>query len=328
MRVLPLLTSTPLTGTGLGIGLSYLYDQGESSSKSQLQMGGQYSNTESITLYFSNNAFLKNNTIISNTALLPSLINSKFKNQDKDQIEYQIRTLLIRQNLLFKIKNDVYIGGNVFYKNIAYSPNNNLGEDFLYENGIIDEKSAGAGGSISLDSRENKYYPSQAYWVSIDADMTPSVLGAQDTYGKLIINARYYAVGFSDNDVWASQFYGEYSSDKTPDSGLATLSGKAVLRGFPGGQYKARFLNGAQTEYRYKLLSTGFKLTAFMGVAQLQGGSFGAGSQQRDDDGIYYAGGIGARYAIQSRTGVDLRLDVVTTSDQEESVYLALNQAF
>ena len=38
--------------------------------------------------------------------------------------------------------------------------------------------------------------------------------------------------------------------------------------------------------------------------------------------------GVGGRYAIQSKTGVDLRLDFVTTSESEQSVYLALNQAF
>ncbi len=36
----------------------------------------------------------------------------------------------------------------------------------------------------------------------------------------------------------------------------------------------------------------------------------------------------GMRYAIQRRTGVDLRLDLVTTSENDESVYITLNQAF
>ena len=73
---------------------------------------------------------------------------------------------------------------------------------------------------------------------------------------------------------------------------------------------------------------TPYKITAFVGVASLEGGSFGSEGQQRDDDGTYWAGGIGMRYAIQRRTGVDLRLDLVTTSENEESVYLTLNQAF
>ncbi|MEH6584893.1 MAG: hypothetical protein V7754_23475, partial [Halioglobus sp.] len=67
---------------------------------------------------------------------------------------------------------------------------------------------------------------------------------------------------------------------------------------------------------------------AFAGTAELDGGSYGQGERTRDDDGWYYAGGVGVRYAIQRRTGVDLRLDLVTTSENEESIYITLNQAF
>ena len=165
-------------------------------------------------------------------------------------------------------------------------------------------------------------------WVDVDATASPEAFGAEDSYGLLTLNARYYAGGFNQGDVWASQFYGHYASSKTPDSSLPTLSGKSMLRGFPAGQFKARFLTGAQTEYRYQLVDTPFKFIAFIGAAELNGGSYGQGEQSRDDDGWYYAGGLGVRYAIQRRTGVDLRLDLVTTSENEESVYLTLNQAF
>ncbi len=69
-------------------------------------------------------------------------------------------------------------------------------------------------------------------------------------------------------------------------------------------------------------------MNAFVGVAQFAGGSFGQDDRERDDDGTYWAAGVGGRYAIQSETGVDLRLDLVTISENEQSVYLALNQAF
>jgi hypothetical protein len=68
-------------------------------------------------------------------------------------------------------------------------------------------------------------------------------------------------------------------------------------------------------------------LIAFGGVAVLAGGSFDPGDRARDD-GTYWAAGVSGRYAIQSKTGVDLRLDIVTTSESEQSVYLSLNQAF
>ncbi len=78
LRIVPLITSTPLTGTGVGLSTSYLYQLDEHSSKSQLQVGGKYSNTDSITVFIRNNAFYRNNDIISNTAILPAKTNSEF----------------------------------------------------------------------------------------------------------------------------------------------------------------------------------------------------------------------------------------------------------
>ena len=83
-----------------------------------------------------------------------------------------------------------------------------------------------------------------------------------------------------------------------------------------------------QTEYRYQIANKPIRLIGFAGIAWLSGGSLGQGDRERDDNRSYWAVGVGARYAIQSRTGVDLRLDLVTTSEDENSVYLALNQAF
>lgn len=328
LRIVPLVTSTPLTGTGVGLSTSYLYRLDDKSSKSQLQVGGQYSNTDSVTLFVRNNAFFKNNSIISNTAILPGKTNSEFDDTDGEEVRYKIESILVSQKLLFQLKDSFYAGGRLFYKNSEYSPNNEAGRDFLFENGIVDQENGGLGGSLSWDSRDNKYFPRNAYWVDVDADAVPTWLGADDDYGRFTLNARYYGAGLREADVWAHQFYGQYASEKTPDGDLPTLSGKSILRGFPAGQFRARYMTGGQTEYRYVMEGTAFKLTAFAGVAQLDGGSYGNNGQERDDDGTYWAGGVGMRYAIQRRTGVDLRLDLVTTSENEESVYLTLNQAF
>jgi hypothetical protein len=71
-------------------------------------------------------------------------------------------------------KDSVYVGGHAIYKNVEYSPNNEAGEDFLYDNGIVDEQSLGGSVSFSYDTRVRKYYPSNAYWVDVDAAAFPS----------------------------------------------------------------------------------------------------------------------------------------------------------
>jgi hypothetical protein len=328
LRIVPLITSTPLTGTGLGLAISYLYRADEGSSMSQLQVGGQYSDTSSTNFFIRNNAFFDGNRIISSSLLSVAKTNSDFKGDDGRKVDYKIESIVLTQKLLFQFKENLYLGGRAIYKELEYSPNNAAGGDFLFDNGIVDEESVGIGFAAAFDTRKNKYFPRDAYWVDVDIDSFPNSFGADDTYYKMAVNARYYTTGFAAEDVWASQFYGEFSSYRTPDSGLSTLSGKSLLRGFPAGQFKARFLNGMQTEYRYQVVGTPYRLIAFIGAAYLSGGSYGQGDRERDDDDMYYAGGIGLRYAIQARTGVDLRLDVVTTSENEESLYVALNQAF
>ena len=114
--------------------------------------------------------------------------------------EYNVETALADQIVIFKPAQDVFVGGEIIYKDIRYDPNNQEGEDFLIDNGIVDKKSLRFGVVASYDTRKNKYYPSNA--------------------------------------VWASQIFGKYSTDKTPDAGLPTLSGKSLLRGFPAGNLR------------------------------------------------------------------------------------------
>ena len=67
---------------------------------SQMQVGGQYSNTDSVTLFIRNNAFIKGDSLISNTAVLPAKTNSEFDDSNGDEVKYQIKSFLIDQKLL------------------------------------------------------------------------------------------------------------------------------------------------------------------------------------------------------------------------------------
>ena len=315
-------------GLGFGAAATYIYNTGEgNSSKSQLQFGGQYSVTNSYNIFLKNNAWFNDNRILSSTVITYSNINNELTSDEED-VAYNVKTLMMSELLMFKLKKNIYVGGPIKYKNIKYKPNNEAGEDFLYENGFQDENSLGIGLSSSYDTRRNKYYPTSAAWVSLHLNSNPSWLGAVNNYYSIVLDARYYMKGFSHDDVWAWQFYGQYSSDKTPDSGLPTLSGKTLLRGYPAGQYKAKYLSGAQTEYRYTIGQSRFRVTGFFGISNLSGSSFGVEGRSRDDDGWYSAGGVGLRYKLQQITGVDLRLDFIRTSVGEYALYLMLNQAF
>ncbi len=328
LKIVPLLTSSPLLGFGAGAAVSFLYatDQ-DISSKSQLQVGGQYSVTNSYNVFVNNNAWFKQNKILSISTFSLAGINNEFK-IDTSNVAYNSSSVYFSEAVFYRVRKHFYIGVPLLYRGVKFRANNEAGQDFLDKNGVVDEKSGGAGLAISFDTRTNKYYPSKAAWVVLSFIANPSWLGTLDTYHNMVINARYYAKGFSYQDVWAWQAYGQFASNKAPDSGLPTLSGKAMLRGYPAGKYKARNMTGVQTEYRYTIGHSRFRMVGFFGVANLSGGSFGQDGNSRNDDGWYSSGGLGARYALQPKTGIDLRLDAVRTSDGDYAFYLMLNQAF
>lgn len=328
-RIVPLVTSTPLMGWGFGATSSFLY-KGDASeaSKSQLIFEGQYTNTKSYSAFFRNNLWLRDNGILSSTNLGYNSTNNEFEDKVFGDVAYNINTILFAQLMMFRVVDKFYMGVPVSYKRLMYDPINEEGEDFIRENGITDENTGGLGFAASYDSRRNKFYPSDAAWITARLNANPDWLGAINSYASVIIDARVYLKGFKENDVWASQLFGQYSSEKTSDSGLPTLSGKTLLRGYPAGQFKARYQTGAQTEYRYTIGDSRFRLVGFFGLANLAGGSYGSDGNSRDNDGWYTCEGLGVRYLLQQVSGVDIRLDFVHTSENQISFYLKLNQAF
>lgn len=213
-RIIPLVTSSPLMGLGAGLAVSYLYKTDSTNSlKSQLQVGGQYSNTNSYNTFLKNNAWFKNNDFFSTTVIIQSSINNGFYSDEED-VAYNINSLLMSENLIFRVAPKIYSGALISYQRVYYNANNIAGEDFINKNGIQNETTGTFGVSSSYETRKNKYYPSNATWASIKLNTTPEWLGAINTYYSLTIDARYYAKGFSINDVWAWQVFGQYSSKK------------------------------------------------------------------------------------------------------------------
>lgn len=345
-RIVPLVSANPTTGTGVGVATSYLYKLDADSSPSQWMTGGQYTNTKSWSVFTSNNAYFKDDLWNSVSGLFYSHNKSQFAvdfagmgididydmyPELADDVHFNVDVAAVWQKLMYRIQENLYVGGHAFYIWQKYSDPNEAGEIFIRESGIEDSNRGGIGVNISYDTRKKgaRFYPHDAEWLSAGITAYPSAFGTDDTYYSMLVDLRTYKPGFKAEDVWANQLYGKYASETAPDGGLSALGGQNVLRGFPMGKYKARFLTAFQSEYRYQFTGTKYRAVAFAGVANLAGGSAGTGTGNRDNNnGWYYSGGVGLRYAIQQKSGVDLRVDIVTTNDHEQSVYIGLNQAF
>ena len=346
-KIVPLVSSNPTSGTGVGAAVTYLYDLDADSSPSQLLSGAQYTDTKSWSAFAKNDAYLYGDKLRSTTVLsvvhnksqfeIPGDIDLGGGSSDLlpdagDGVRYNIDILFIAQMLTYEVREHLFAGGHIFYLTQTFAPVNEAGRIFLENNGASDARRATVGLDLAYDTRSKseKYFPRDAEWILLQANYSPTFLGADESFSSLVLNARVYRPGFNKEDVWANQLYGFYSSENTPDGALAALGSRKVLRGFPIGKYKARFMTAFQTEYRYQIPDTKFRAVAFAGAAQLAGGSIGDGQgNNRDgDNGFYYSGGAGLRYAIQQKAGVDLHLDLATSNDGEFSVYVGVNQAF
>jgi len=346
-KIVPLISSNPTSGTGAGASISYLYQLDPKSSPSQLLGGAQYTNTKSYSAFAKNDAYLYSDHLRSTTVF--SYVHNKsqfdvdpgmdfsigatgtYPNTDEG-VQYNVDIIFVAELLMYEFQKHLFAGGHIFYVNMTFSEGNELGNIFLEKNGASNANRATLGLDFAYDTRnkKEKYFPRDAEWVLLQANHSPTFLGSEESYTSAVINARIYRPGFNEEDVWASQFYGFYTTENTPDGALAALGSRKILRGFPIGKYKARYMSSAQTEYRYQIGDTKYRAVAFLGAAQLAGGSKGdgAGNNRDADNGFYYSGGAGLRYAIQKKAGVDMHLDVAANNDDEISIYVGINQAF
>jgi len=343
-RIVPLISSNPTSGTGVGASVSYLYSLDPDSSPSQLLTGAQYTNTKSYSIFAKNDAYLYDDKFRSLSIIsiahnksqldLPadfSVPGAGTPATTEDDARFDVDIIFVMQMALYEFKEHFFAGGHIFYVNLNFSNPNAAGEQFLKINGIRNDSRATLGLDFSYDTRskKEKYFPRNAEWIMFQANHTPTFLGSEESYSAATINARIYRPGFNEDDVWANQFFGFYTTENTPDGALPALGSRKILRGFAIGQYKARFMTAAQTEYRYQIPDTKFRAVAFIGGAQLSGGSKGnAGGNRDSNNGFYYSGGVGLRYAIQQKAGVDMHLDITTNNDGEQSIYVGVNQAF
>lgn len=356
LKVVPVLSSNPTAGTGGGLMATYLYQADESSAPSQLLAGGQYTNTDSYSILAINKAYFRNDSIQSVTGLVFAYNRSGFGFDLGDfdmpgglpsidipqqgDIRFDVKVFSAGQMLMYEVKNNIFAGGYLAYASQNYSNFNEAGKIFQTLNGLENNSRGAFGINFAYDTRSKseKYYPRDATFIQLIGSSFLKALGSDESYYSGVINARIYKRGFKANDVWANQFFGKYATKNAPDAGLAALGARGILRGFAVGQYKARYMSAFQTEYRYQIENTSFRLAAFAGIANLSGGSKGKiveipdigkiESNRNSNNGNYYSGGIGVRYTLQKEAGVDFRVDFAYTSKDEAAIYAQINQSF
>jgi hypothetical protein len=173
---------------------------------------------------------------------------------------------------------------------------------------------------VSLDSRDNQFFPLRGWAVDLRADFYAGSLGSQASFQKYEANIRAY-FPMRDKDALAAQLYACAAGDQAPFF-LQCLYGSAgVLRGYPVGKYYDLTMWGAQAEYRWHVFSR-WIVAGFAGVG---GVAPSFGSYNSND--ILPAAGVGVRWIAEPKEKATLRLDYAWGKDRG-AFYLSIGEAF
>ena len=337
-KIVPVVSSNPTAGTGAGVMGTLMYKADSGSSPSQAIFSAQYTNTDSYNILAINKLFFDNDRWQSNTVYAHVYNNTSFTIDGSDfgfdtYFEPNINVTVdgALQQLLYLVHDNIYLGGHVFYMKQDFQADNQEGELFLQLNGIESSSRGGIGALFSYDTRtkQEKFYPTNSTFINFSFNYFPEFLGSPKVFYNGLLNARKYFPLGKENDILALQYFAQLCSEETPDGALAALGAKSIIRGFPIGKYKTRYMNAFQAEYRYTIGHSRFRVAPFAGYANLSGGSKGTNTGNRDsNNGNYYSAGAGLHYILEKNHQLDYRIDLVYSSDEEVSVYASLNQAF
>lgn len=191
---------------------------------------------------------------------------------------------------------------------------------------------SGVGPALLYDGRDNVLATYRGNFVDAHILFNGGALGSDYKFTRYMVDARHFNPLFgSNNTILALQFLGQYHTGSVPFRELggmgATLGGSLynnayLMRGIYEARFRDRQFSTFQGEIRQKLF------WRFDGVV------FGAVGQVAPRLGDYkldemkYAGGVGARFRLNRRDRVNVRLDYGVGSGGNSGIIFAVGEAF
>ena len=228
-------------------------------------------------------------------------------------IDFNTDATFFKVELQRRIVEDLYFGVN--YVNIKTVTVFDVG------NGIEQtDKRQGLGTVVSLDKRDNVYYPRENFITNFNFNSFPESFGNVTTSKKLTLDYNHYFGLKNERDIIAVRFYG--------GMGLGDLAftqqfvvGNNDIRGYTQGKYRGEQTMAIQGEYRLNPWDK-IGLVGFAGVASVYGGI-----NENDNGRILPSIGIGFRYNVFPKNHMNIGLDVAA-GDGDWGIYFRIGEAF
>jgi surface antigen Omp85-like protein len=178
----------------------------------------------------------------------------------------------------------------------------------------------GLGTVVSLDKRDNVYYPRENFITNFNFNSFPESFGNNTASKKLTLDYNHYFGLKNERDIIAVRFYG--------GMGLGDLAftqqfvvGNNDIRGYTQGKYRGEQTMAIQGEYRLNPWDK-IGLVGFAGFASVYNGI-----NEADNGRILPSIGVGFRYNVFPKNHMNIGLDVAA-GDGDWGIYFRIGEAF
>jgi outer membrane protein assembly factor BamA len=204
------------------------------------------------------------------------------------------------------------------YKIIKFEPEGLLAREIFP--GSRRGKTVSLGIMLSLDTRNNIFFPTSGHFYQFSATFSPKFLGSDFEKSSVRLDLRKYEPLFSGH-VLSWQFLFQAIGGNPGFRQYATLGGDMIMRGYYSGRYRDKCLLAFQAEYRLPL----WKRLGLVGFAGL--GEVASSMTSFQLKNFKYSYGFGLRFKILPREGTNLRLDFAW-GKKTSGIYFSANEAF
>lgn len=321
----PIVISNPNIGSGLGAAGMYFFDidgHREGSPRSSAQVVGAYTNTDSYFGGLFGSLHLGGDRVRATTGIFHANINNEYRDPLGGEAKFSTGALAGLVQARYRAWEDIFVGGQVLVTAVTFDPDTPADGEYLERVGAQDATAAGIGPVFSWDTRDDIRYPVSGTLLEIKGYYKPEAWGNEADYaiGDIAVN---HFMGLTETHILALRAYGRTGTDDTPYSDKSRLGQQSDLRGFKSGEISGRSLLSGQAELRWQVTPR-WGTVVFGGLAKLWDDELKA----LITEDLYYSGGIGLRYMLNTDQKVNFRVDFAVGNGDNEGIYVGIQEAF
>ncbi|WP_167856294.1 BamA/TamA family outer membrane protein [Hymenobacter metallicola] len=341
--------------TGLAVGLNSLpvwrFGQDTTTRKSNVRLGAWVSQKGQTSIQLTHNVFTPDEELY----LLGELsyydvnyfyygIGNETRKANESQVDYTV--IIFNQRIMPRIAHNWFAGLQYRFtdlRNIKFEkPSEQGGQNKFQadlEQGVLTAREAaggntsGIGPAVLYDGRDNVLATHRGQYLHVHGLFAGRYAGSDYNFNRFQIDARHFQPLFrSTHTILAVQYLGQFhSGGKVPfrelsafgaDLGGSIYNYATLMRGIYEGRFRERQMMTFQAEIRQKLFWR-FDGAVFGSVGEVA-------NQLRDFSyrRTKFAGGVGARFRLNQRDRLNVRLDYGVGSGGSSGVYFAIGEAF